>query len=273
VLLVCPIIVAIAGILPNSSSSQFRRLADDGFSRFRPPALVTDADLETLPAPVERYLRYVGVVGKPRIVNLKAQFRGSISATRDAPARAFTAEQVSFFDTSMRLFFIESSRSGLPFDALHAFVGPDATMRVKIASLVPVVDARGSEMNESETVTMFNDMCVLAPATLIDPAIRWETVSDSSVKATFTRNGVTIRAVLTFGANGELVNFTSSDRFQTSDGKTYHRFAWSTPVKNYRDYRGYRLASYGDATWHEPTGDFTYGHFELEDIRYNATTR
>ena len=29
-------------------------------------------------------------------------------------------------------------------------------------------------MNQGETVTMFNDMCVMAPATLIHRAIEWE---------------------------------------------------------------------------------------------------
>ncbi len=29
-------------------------------------------------------------------------------------------------------------------------------------------------MNQGETVTMFNDMCVMAPATLIGPDIVWE---------------------------------------------------------------------------------------------------
>jgi hypothetical protein len=49
--------------------------------------------------------------------------------------------------------------------------GTSATMTVKAAALVRVVQVSGSEMDQGETVTMFNDMCVLAPATLIDPAI------------------------------------------------------------------------------------------------------
>jgi prepilin signal peptidase PulO-like enzyme (type II secretory pathway) len=47
----------------------------------------------------------------------------------------------------------------------------EAEMTVKAAALVPVVQVSGPEMSQGETVTMFNDMCVMAPATLIDPAI------------------------------------------------------------------------------------------------------
>jgi hypothetical protein len=29
-------------------------------------------------------------------------------------------------------------------------------------------------MSQSETVTLFNDMCIMAPATLVDAPIAWE---------------------------------------------------------------------------------------------------
>jgi hypothetical protein len=68
------------------------------------------------------------------------------------------------------------------------------------------VDARGPEMNRSETVTFFNDMCVLAPATLIDRSIRFQTFDDHSVGATFTHGNETITAMLSFNSQGELTN-------------------------------------------------------------------
>ena len=49
---------------------------------------------------------------------------------------------------------------GVPFQAFHRFVGPSATIRVKVASVVMMVDAKGPEMDEAETVTLFNDLCV-----------------------------------------------------------------------------------------------------------------
>ena len=80
-------------------------------------------------------------------------------------------------------------------------------MRVKAAGLVSVVDVSGNEMDQGETVTMFNDMCVMAPATLIDPSIVWEPVDASTARATFTNAGHAIRAELSFNEAGELTNF------------------------------------------------------------------
>lgn len=40
-------------------------------------------------------------------------------------------------------------------------------------------------MDKTETVTLFNDMCLMAPATLIDRRIQWQEIDRNSVKATF----------------------------------------------------------------------------------------
>ena len=52
-------------------------------------------------------------------------------------------------------------------------------MQVKIAGAVEIADARGDVMDRSEAVTLFNDMCLLAPGTLLDPTIAWEEPGDA----------------------------------------------------------------------------------------------
>ena len=46
-------------------------------------------------------------------------------------------------------------------------------MRVKVLSLVTVVDASGPEMDRGETVTVFNDLVVLAPGAILDAPVPW----------------------------------------------------------------------------------------------------
>ena len=125
-------------------------------------------------------------------------------------------------------------------------------------------------MLQGETVTMFNDMCVMAPASLIDPAIVWESVDAHSARAAFTNAGQTIRAELIFNDAGELVDFVSDDRYQLSpDGKRTSRIRWSTPVGAYRKFGRMRLPSGGDARWHEPEGEYAYIELELDEVQYN----
>jgi hypothetical protein len=40
------------------------------------PPIITEADLELLPAPVQRYLRLTGSVGQPRILNFSIRWKG-----------------------------------------------------------------------------------------------------------------------------------------------------------------------------------------------------
>jgi len=120
-------------------------------------------------------------------------------------------------------------------------------------------------------VTLFNDMCLLAPATLIDSRIRWEGVDARTVRAWFTLGEQTISATLVFADDGRLVDFVSDDRSQLSaDGKSFASRRFSTPVRDYRQFGATRIASHGDARFDAPTGAFTYGEFDLADVAYNV---
>ena len=254
------------------------RAAYDGdvarsLARIEDAAPVTEADLDRLPAPVQRYLRGVGVVGLPRVHNFHVRMHGRIRSGRAERWMPLTAEQYNFVNDPARLFYFTASMFMLPVQGFHRYVGSAATMMVKAAALVPVVDASGAEMNEGETVTMFNDMCVIAPATLIDPAVRWEPIDDRSARATFANAGHTIRADLSFNAEGELTNFWSEDRYQSSpDGKTMTKLRWSTPLRAYRQFGPVRLASGGEARWHDASGDYTYIELTFDDVGYNRRT-
>jgi hypothetical protein len=114
----------------------------------------------------------------------------------------------------------------------------------------------------------------MAPATLINPAVHWEPIDDRSTRATFTNAGHRIRAELSFNDAGELTDFWSDDRYQTSpDGKTMVKRRWSTPLRAYRRFGPVRLASGGEARWHDASGDFGYIELTIDEVRYNVVSR
>jgi hypothetical protein len=168
---------------------------------------------------------------------------------------------------------MNASMWGIPFQAFHRFIGPSATMRVKIASAVTVVDAKGAEMDEAETVTLFNDLCVFAPGALIDGRIRWQQVGPRVVKATFTNLSHTVRADLSFNDRAELTDFVADGRGAlAADGKSFTRMRWSTPLGAYRAFGTRRLMSHGEGIWHPPDGGYSYLRFELDEIEYNVAS-
>jgi hypothetical protein len=184
---------------------------------------------------------------------------------------SWTGAQVNTFGPRpSRVFFMDATMKGIPTDVLHVYVGSTATMQVRIASLVPLVDAHGPEMDRAETVTLLNDLCVLAPAALVDALIDWTPIDDHHVRATFTNAGHTISAVLTFDDDHELVDFVSDDRFMSSrDGRTFTPQRWSTPITDYRSIDSRRVAVVGGGRWHpDDAPSFDYLEFHTDDIRY-----
>jgi hypothetical protein len=227
-----------------------------------------DDDLAGLPPALRAFLRRVGVVGKPRVRAFEAHYAGRFRNGLNARWMRFTSEQRNTVAPPTRLFLMRASMAGIPMAALHTFTGPDARMRARIASVLQVVDATGDKMNQSETVTIFNDLCVMAPAALVDAPIRWTDVGHRSVRGAFTRGNQTVSALLEFDEDGDLVDFVSEDRYMSADGKTYERWPWRTPLRDYGDFGGFRLAGFGATVWKLRDGDFTYGEFNLQRMIY-----
>lgn len=232
---------------------------------------ISESDLAHLPLPVRNYLKFAGIPGTPRVQNFHAVFSGAMKRSKDGKWIGINAEQYNYYDYPARLFYIKSSLSGIPFDGYHRYIGGEAIMQIKIANLFQIVDAKGEKMNRGETVTMFNDMCVLAPATLINSSVEWSDEEERSVSAKFSNAGNTISAKLFFGNEGELIDFISEDRYYSSDGKKYLSYPWSTPVYGYKVTEGRRIPTTAGAVWYTPEGEYEYAKFNLLSIKYNTT--
>jgi len=228
--------------------------------------LLTEKDIEHLPAPVQKYLRYTGVINKEKVNNVKIVFDVEMREKGKDWFKA-TSVQYNFFDEPTRLFYMQAKMFGMTVPGYHRYVEAKATMDIHLVGLFPIVKQSGDIMNKTETVTLFNDMCLMVPATLIDKRIQWEPIDSLTTKAIFTNRGITISAILYFNEVGQLINFTSDDRTAISDMKQYR---FSTPVANYKNINGINVLTYGEAIWHYPDGEFIYGKFKLKSIEYNC---
>ena len=236
--------------------------------------VVTEADLSLLPRPLAAYVRRSGAVGKAKVTSLGADIHGRIRSGPDAAWMPFTGKQVNTYgEHPTRAFIIDATRSGLPVTVLHLYDHTSATMRGKLLSLATVVDAAGPEMDRSETVTVFNDLVVLAPGAIVDAPVQWTAIDASHVRGVYTTGDQSVSAILTFNAQHDLVDFVSQDRSRASaDGESFTKQQWSTPLSAFRTTGGHRLPATGEARWSAPApeGDFAYLEFHLDDIHYNV---
>jgi hypothetical protein len=189
----------------------------------------------------------------------------------------FTGEQVNTLGHSpTRLFLIDATMRGLPVDVLHEYREGHATMQVSLASTVRIANASGDEMDRSETVTILNDVCLFAPAALVDLPIRWTPVDDQRAIAEYTNAGHTVRAELVVGPTGAVVDFSSDDRSRASrDGTTFERQRWSTPIDDIATdpATGRTHIATGRGRWHPADGGFDYLDLHVDGIEFFQASR
>lgn len=265
------LLITIIGFFQIKFKNEYKNEVKIGLAESRkiPKSMLTEAEIAYLPNPVQKYIRYVGCIGKPTVSNFRADFTGKIRDHKKPVWMKLTSEQYNFIKTPTRLFYLDATMKGLPVAGFHCFKNGVAYMDIRLLSMFKVEYQSGAVMDTSETVTFFNDMCVMASAALIDKRIEWLVVQNNKVKASFTNNDITISAWLYFNEKGELVNFTSEDRSALGENGKTIKLKWSTPLRDYININGYRLASYAETIYSYPEGDFTYATFTLKDIEYN----
>ncbi|MAN60122.1 MAG: hypothetical protein CMC08_09840 [Flavobacteriaceae bacterium] len=261
------LIAAVLSLFASNFEHNYRHDVRDLLqaTNFRTDTL-TEAHIAHLPPPVQQYLRYVGVVGRPVVVNFRAQMRGRMRS-RETDWFSFRAQQYSFIDSPARYFFMKAKISGLPITGYHKYEGISASMVIRLLSAITVQHTDSPELFKAETVTFLNDLCLFAPAGLIDSRLEWGAWDNHSATVSLRNGGTNVSATLHFNGAGELENFVSDDRYDVSENKTVR---FSTPVSGYRDFNGYRLPSFGEAIWHYAEGAFTYGEFHIQKISYNV---
>lgn len=228
---------------------------------------LTEEDVSHLPDPVKKYLRFTGSVGQPKVNNFKVEFTGKIRKDGQSDWMPFTSQQNNFMQLPTRLFFMKAVMKNLPVAGYHCFKNGRASMDIRLFSLFKVQFQDGPEMDLSETVTFFNDMCCLAPATLIDKRIKWLEVDGNKINASFTNYDITVSAWLYFNEEGALINFISQDRYAADAGK---QLPWATPLKDYQQINGYKLMQNAETIYSYPDGDLCYGIFKLVSVKYNC---
>ena len=256
--------------IPKNYKKAFKIEVNQALLTTTKSQIVTPDDIQHLPEPVQKYLIYSGAVGREKIQNVHIRFNGTFSTSPGRKYQKFESEQYNFFAKPKRIFLMKMRMFGILLQGFHLYKDAEAVMKIKIAGLFPVVDAQGEKMNQGETVTVFNDMCLMAPAALIDADVEWQTIDSLTVKATYKNGAITITAILDFNETGELINFVSNDRFMSADGKTYKNFPWSTPARDYKDFGGRKVPGYGEAIWLMPEGKYCYGKFNLQTVEYNC---
>jgi hypothetical protein len=235
----------------------------------RRAGVVTEEMLADLPEPVRRYLRCTGVVGKPfpRIIRLRQ--RGQIRLGPGQPWVPLDAEE-HYSVQPPGFVWAGTARMG-PLAVARArdmYAEGTGRMLVKVASLWPVVDASGEQMDQAAMMRYLSEM-IWFPAAFLAANISFEPVDDCSARVALTDHGRTATGTLFFDNEGRLTGFVA-ERYRTPDASSPE--TWSTPVTGYGEFEGLTLPVRGKAIYKLPGGDLEYIDVTVTDLHYDTGT-
>ena len=229
--------------------------------------VVTEDMLAGLPGPVRRYLRYTGVVGKPVPGMIRLEQKGRIQPGPGLPWMHLDAEE-HYSVQPPGFVWAGTVRAGSApvVRARDMYAGGHGRMLVKAASLWPVADAEGGQMDQASMMRYLNEM-MWFPAAYLAGNISFEAVDDSCARVTLTDHGRTATATLFFDTQGRLTDFVAK-RYRTAGASEPE--TWSTPITGYGEFVGLRLPVCGKALYKLPDGDLDYIEVTVTGLHYET---
>lgn len=237
-------------------------------------AQVTEADIASLPAPAQRYLRFMGAVGRPRDWSIRARLHGRFRPGEDAAWQELDALQYSSGAPRItRLFYMRLRFGGLMVQGRDTYVNGRGRLLVRVLDWITVQDGTGEPFDLGELVTWLNDGIMLAPGMLLTPEVTWGAVSDTAFDVRVTDAGRSVTARVFVDSRGAPSDFRTTDRFYApAGGAAPVRTEWSTPMRDWQLMNGRMLPARGQAVWKRPEGDLPYAEFEIRpwNVRVNV---
>ncbi len=236
---------------------------------FDPPltTLITDALLDELPAPVQRYLRWTGLVGQSWLDSARVSQEGRFRMSAERDWMPMTAEQTFTTDPPGFEWNARFTMFGLPLlSAQDRYSQGQGHMYGKLAGLFTVFDDRTEQLTLG-AMTRYLSELIWLPAAFLQDAITWEAIDDRSATVCFSDAGRTVSGTMHIDEDGRPVAFTA-ERYREVNGE-YELTPWSTPCLAYGKLGGLNLPVRGQAIWHLPDGDLPYVDVIITDVVYH----
>jgi len=230
--------------------------------------LVIREDLAGLPLCVQKWLEQSNVVGKEKINTVRLKQKGLMRTKEDGPW--MTAEAEQYFAVNEPGFVWKAKIKMAPFLCLTGrdkYYKGHGEMLIKVLSLVPVVNARGKEIDQGTMLRYLAEIQWFPTAALSD-YIKWEEIDAHSARATMSYGGITASGVFTFNDQGEPVRFIAK-RYRDTGGGQYELTDWGGISEEYMEFNGIRIPVKGQVIWKLDTGDFDWYHWEITGVEYN----
>lgn len=265
---------AVAGLSSCSMNKMIARETDEILSVMNhvQPGKVTLEQVQTLPAPVSRWLIFSGIIDKPMIhsarVKQSAWMKMKPEQEEWYPAKAI---QYTTTETPAFIWSVEMKMSPLMhIRGRDKYTRGKGEMLIKLNGLLNIVNAQGEKMDEG-TLQRFLGEMVWFPSLALSPYISWEAIDEHSARATMSYGDTSGSGIFWFNDQGDFVKFMAM-RYKGNDADA-QRYPWVLTVQDYAVFEGIRVPSQMQAAWQLEKGDWTWLKLTLDQVQYNVNER
>jgi len=230
--------------------------------------VVTPEMMSGFPEIIVRWLERSGVVGREVIHNVYLVQSGRMRTKPDGRWMDIKAEQ--YISTEPPGFVWKADVKAFPMVHLSGrdkYQSGEGHMLIKMFSIIPVVNERGSEIDQGAMLRYMAEM-VWYPSFAVSDYIKWEPVDSFSARATMSYAGMSVTGLFRFDAHGDFVRFEADRYFQRKGGATLERWVVSVKENGYGEFSGVRIPVDLSVSWKLSSGDFTWFELKIEKVDY-----
>lgn len=229
---------------------------------------LTQKEMIHLPAPIQKWLKVSGAVGKEKVRTV-AMKQSILMKLKPAHKKWKHAVTQQFFNAENPAFIWTVRLKMAPFVSVHGrdkFMDGKGEMQMTLNGLLNLGKETGNKMDEG-TLQRYLGETVWFPSGMVSPYISWEELDAHSAKATMTYKGTTGSGTFYFNKEGFFEKFIALRYMgNAADAK---RYKWVISAQEHAEFNGIKIPSKLEATWMLNSGPWTWLKLEITDIRYN----
>jgi hypothetical protein len=207
--------------------------------------------LDSLPAPVSRYLRWA-LPENPSMRLVRIRQRGTLRT--DVQSDRWLSFEAEHLVAPRATGFVWNARVSVA-PLLHvrvrdAYVGGSGAGHVSLMSAFGIAAASGTPEMNSGSLQRFLAEAVWYPVALVpSPQLQWRPIDSTRALATLTDHGTSVSLEFRFAETGEVTGIYTPARWGTFGG-AYEQRPWEGHFRNYERRDGFRVPSEGDVGWY-----------------------
>jgi hypothetical protein len=235
-----------------------------------PPPASLAADIAEIPAPVQRYFAYAGVLNHAPLRLAHIRHTGTMLNDSDGSWMPITGEELFSIDPPGFIWKgVIRMAPGVNITARDYYIAPRGNMLIRALGLITIEDAKGPAMDQGSMLRYFAEIGWLPTAWLPGPYVQWEAIDDTSARLIVRDAEHREELLVTFDEEGRILAVKSPARTYKA-GSVEMVVPWSVNYSDYREVDGLRIPFGVEAVWHLPKGDEPYARFILTEILFDA---